>query len=76
MSVIHEADDARAACRGEDQGSARQRQRQREGEGERGGRVQLFARGCAALHPTPAYALAINLEQVDGLVVAIGIDLQ
>jgi hypothetical protein len=56
---------------------ARDRDRDREREREKGGgRVQLFARGCAALHPTPAYALAINLEQVDGLVVAIGIDLQ
>jgi hypothetical protein len=56
---------------------ARDRDRDREREREKGGgRVQLFARACAALHPTPAYALAINLEQVDGLVVAIGIDLQ
>jgi hypothetical protein len=56
---------------------ARDRDREREREREKGGgRVQLFARACAALHPTPAYALAINLEQVDGLVVAIGIDLQ
>jgi hypothetical protein len=57
---------------------ARDRDRDRDRERERekgGGRVQLFARACAALHPTPAYALAINLEQVDGLVVAIGIDL-
>ena len=56
---------------------ARDRDRDREREREKGvERVQLFARACAALHPTPAYALAINLEQVDGLVVAIGIDLQ
>ena len=57
---------------------ARDRDRDREREREKGGgeSAALCACACAALHATPAYALAINLEQVDGLVVAIGIDLQ
>ena len=59
---------------------ARERETETEierGRGRKGGEsAALCACACAALHATPAYALAINLEQVDGLVVAIGIDLQ
>lgn len=45
MSAIHEADDAKAACRGKDKGSARERDRDRDRERER----EKGGRECSSL---------------------------